>query len=119
MQKVEGSSPFSRLSRKPSKSGGFFVRPARTGAERAPALPAGATKASLGGADRDSIGESRARGDKEGGSDLRRETSRRTKAGPLLRRVARRPSYTPPTESGSPGPAVRKPMGRPPGDVRV
>ena len=38
-----------------------------------------------------------------GRSDLRRETSRRTKAGPSIRHAARRCSYTPLTEAGLPG----------------
>src|SRR5437763_523214 len=49
-----------------------------------------------------------ASGDKRGRSNVSRVTSHRRKAGPWIRRAARRLSYTPPTESGSSGPTVRK-----------
>lgn len=46
MQKVEGSSPFSRSLRKPSKSEGFSLAERREQVLSRPALPPGATKPS-------------------------------------------------------------------------
>jgi hypothetical protein len=57
MQKVEGSSPFSRFAQKPSKSEGFLLHEWREQEVISPTLPLGATKAWLSFVARDSTDE--------------------------------------------------------------
>jgi hypothetical protein len=59
-----------------------------------------------------------AAGEEEGPSDLSRETSRRMKAGPWIRRAARHCSHTPPRQSRSSEPTVRPTPASTSGDAR-